>query len=260
MSKPTQPEIALENYKAVYDHYDTFQPNPRIFKAGSALMRAAFRPSAMEFLNDAEAELDEHFDENGVIVLASNHTRLRDPMVIASAVSCTPALEPMRSDAVIPTKTGLFQQRTLRWAVEGMGSVPAFREKDITHADRETTSDERRMLGSASVRLIGLLSNKLVQGKSLGIFPEGTRNKTDRRTVQALDRGVAMIASKAASRGANVAIVPLGVAYHGPKALRRPALVTGGLIRPEAGNAREIIEVLRTRMQKCVDAAFEKID
>lgn len=61
----------------------------------------------------------------------------------------------------------------------------------------------------------------LKKGKILGIFPEGTRNKTDDDSLQEVHNGAVVIAARA-----GVPIIP-AVMYRRPKAFRKNILIIG---------------------------------
>lgn len=268
-----KPPVQLDRYRELYDYYEARDPDARVGRAGQFLMRAAFRPR-VEYLGDAETGIREHFESGGVVIMAANHYRFTDPMTLAATVCASDALKPMRRNTVIPTKTSLFAPG-LRWAIEGMGSVPAFRTDDIQHKDREATSDERELLGAASRRLISLLGSRLAQGNHLAIFPEGTRwdkspadgteapesRRKDPTRMQPLDSGIGIMvcraarSAEAAAGDHNVAIMPVGLQYGSP--LERPTVAIGPLLDENFSSPRAVLTDLHDTMQLALDRAVE---
>lgn len=132
--------------------------------------------------------------ENSAAVIASNHISYIDPVVIAIAIK-----RPIHFMA----KQELFKTRFLKWFFYSINAFPV-----------------KRGLADRSAIRTGL--NILAADNFLGIFPEGTRNKGNEKTLP-IQSGAALLAIKG-----NVPIVP--VVVQGTKTLkfRQKILVTIG--------------------------------
>ena len=113
---------------------------------------------------------------SGGAIIASTHSSLLDPVAVAGVIS-----RPIHFMA----KAELFTYPVFRWLLPRVHAFPVKRGL----ADRNAIRTGLQVVND---------------GNLLGIFPEGTRNKTD--DVQPLQGGAAMIAIKA-----GVPVVPVAV-------------------------------------------------
>ncbi len=119
----------------------------------------------------------EHIPREGRVIFAPNHTSYQDPFVLAPLI--------------LPRRLAFFAKKELfvfplAQVMRGFGTFPVDRQGDATGAIRSSL-------------------DALEHGLDLGLFPEGTRNKSDRPTLP-LKRGVALIAAKA-----GVPVVPVSI-------------------------------------------------
>lgn len=108
-----------------------------------------------------------HVPTEGPCIIAANHINYFDPVFLAGAI-------PKRMLCFI-AKDSLFRKPVLGWLLGKLGAFPVSR-------------------GEGDISAIRRCMTILKEGKTLGIFPEGTRSATGEMN-QALD-GVGLIAEK----------------------------------------------------------------
>lgn len=100
-------------------------------------------------------------------------------------------------------KAELFKSKIGAWFYKGLGAIPVNR-------------------GTADINAIKQGLKVLKENKILGVFPEGTRNKTDDETKMGkIHEGAIMFASRA-----GVPIIPI-IIYKRPKFLKRNIIAVG---------------------------------
>jgi 1-acyl-sn-glycerol-3-phosphate acyltransferase len=136
----------------------------------------------------------EHIPQDSGAIVAGNHTSWYDPVVLAVAIK-----RPIH----FMGKAELFEHPILRWFFFQVHAFPVRRG----HADREA---------------IRTSQDKVTEGHLLGMFPEGTRNKT-LEALLPMQGGAALISLKT-----GVPIIPVVVSKGRRTGLRRPFKVTVG--------------------------------
>lgn len=121
------------------------------------------------FLRGMEVHGLENIPASGGLVVASNHKSYWDPIIVGCAF-------PKKRHIFFMAKAELFKIPVLGAIIHRLGAFPVKRDG----ADRSA---------------IRIAINHLVSGEVVGIFPEGTRNKSEGTLDPHL--GAAMLASKA---------------------------------------------------------------
>lgn len=119
---------------------------------------------------------EENIPAEGPVLVAANHVSFLDPPVVGCAIS---------RKVHFMAKAELFKYPVLGWLFRSFGAFPVRR-------------------GAADRTAIKMALDLLKQGEVIGIFPEGTRNRTGQ--VLAPQHGVALLAIKA-----DASIVPAAV-------------------------------------------------
>ncbi len=174
----------------------------------------------------------EHIPSSGPIIIAANHCSFLDPPIIGLGIP---------RQITYLAKEELFAIPILGWWLRLVGSYPVAR-------------------GRGDVRVLKTALRLLKEGKTLLIFPEGTRSADG--IVQPLESGFAWLAIKA-----NVPVIPLYTAdtYRlMPRQARFPKpgvirLEVGEPILPEsedAGDSHERIE----RFAQRVESVLKKME
>jgi len=118
----------------------------------------------------------ENMPENGAYIVCANHISALDPILIALALP---------NKMHFMAKAELFRNKLLAALLSWLGAFPIKR-------------------GEADIKSIKTSLKLLNEGKVLGLFPEGTRNKSDELMTEP---GIAMLAIKAKVKVLPVAII-----------------------------------------------------
>ncbi len=174
-----------------------------------------------------EVEGAQHVPEMSGAIIAGNHTSWFDPVVLAVAIK-----RPIH----FMGKAELFNNPVLGWFISQLNAFPVRR-------------------GQADRQAIRTSQEKVSAGHLLGIFPEGTRNKTDHDLLP-IQGGAALIAIRS-----GVPVIPAVVSKGQRRGLRRPYKVVigapihlGGPKRPSkvdvAGGSEVISAQFRTLLSR----------
>ncbi len=158
----------------------------------------------------------ENIPKDSPVIYASNHRTNADPPVVGSGA---------RGRCVFMAKEELFQGNILfKWLIQALGAFPVSR-------------------GKGDSGTLDTAVEKLNKGRSLTIFPEGTRSKDGK--VHRGHSGAAVIAVRA-----NKPIIPVGIVFGEKLKFRTPVTVKYGKpIRPaeyvedlENPNPRQLVK------------------
>lgn len=158
----------------------------------------------------------ENLKKEGRVILACNHMTMLDPVLLIAHTK--------RKINFIGKKE-IFKNKFARWFFRKMGAI---------EIDREN-------LDLATIKqIIKVLKDE----KVLGIFPEGTRNKTDELLLPFKD-GTTMFAERTDSP-----IIPIIIAKK-PKLFRSNKIIIGSPMKMEKGNENNT-EALRNAMLEMI--------
>lgn len=249
-----KPEVSLSNSSDVYNFYLLYRPNRISNRLGHAAMGLLYKPN-VHYQDQAEQDITERLDDGVSLIIAANHTNDLDQFQIAAMAQHQPTLRRLRGETFILAKSILFNKgRLLRYGAESMGSVPAFRRKDI--AGLKDEAEQQEHLVRATDEMIDMAAERVAAGEHMAIFPEGTRNKEAPKIVQKNRRGMGEIACRASER-TSVSIVPVGI-YYGSEpnySARRPQLVIGTPIDGGFTSTEAVSSQTGEAMQACVEEA-----
>src|SRR5262249_40189364 len=142
----------------------------------------------------------------GPVIYVSNHPNgLVDPALI---FVITPR------PVTFLAKAPLFQVPLLGQILKGLRALPVYRKQDDAHL----MSQNEGTLEAATEALVG--------GRALMLFPEG-KSHSEPSLVE-LKTGAARMALRAASQGAQVKIVPVGLTYEEKQRFRSEVLIEVG--------------------------------
>lgn len=142
-----------------------------LYRIAKGILRPIFR-----FLYNVRVEGSEHLPKEGPLIICANHTSAIDPIILAISMPY--------SKIYSMAKAELFKNKLFGYLLDKIGVFPVKR-------------------GEADLRSIKTSLRLLKNGQIMGIFPEGTRNRTGEIKAEP---GVAMIAIKARSQVLPVAI------------------------------------------------------
>lgn len=169
----------------------------------------------------------ENIPKSGAVIICPNHISNLDPPLVAMAMK---NVRPIRFMA----KAELFKHKLMASFLYGLGAFPVHRGKG-----------DRQALKTAGE----ILKN----GECLGLFPEGTRKKTD--GVQEAFVGAAMFALKH-----NAQVIPVGI--KGEFKLFKPLVVSFGrpvdidVYRKEKVSSEEAKEAMKVIVKE-IDALIQ---
>lgn len=250
-----RPSISVENHEAVYDFYGPGRRRDWFTHPLLAVIDAVYRPD-VRISEESLTELHRIHRSGSGIIVAVNHPSKHDATVLAAALYD-------RRVRFLSSGTGLAKdplfRSPLRPLFEYTGTVPVFRVKN--HRDVEADVNV-----AAAENLIRVCVDQLVAGRVVLTFVEGTNSSAeDRRTIrlESVKKGVGLMVSAARETGAPVAVVPIGLAYHGrddaslpPRhavaAVGAPTLWDSG----PAPTVDEVRETVRTAIMDALDAAW----
>ncbi|WP_314037706.1 lysophospholipid acyltransferase family protein [Dietzia sp. CH92] len=236
-----RPEVTVANWEAVYDFYGPRRRRNWFTYPLLTLVDAIYRPR-LRIAPETVAELHRLHDAGVGIIVAANHPSAHDPTVLAAAVFD----ERVRflAEGTGLTKDPIFRG-PLRPIFEYTGTVPVFRAKNY----QGTASEIHE---AAAARLIEVCVERLVDGGVVLTFVEGTNSSADDlRTLrlESVKKGVGMMVADARRAGAGVAVLPLGLAYHGREHAglppRRAVVAAGRPLLWESGPPPTVDEVRR---------------
>ena len=146
----------MEKYRSVEEYMN--------HRAGFYLFKALLYPIGLTYRPTAYGR--ENIPEEGAVILASNHRNRRDPAFV-----CFPTKRVVHFLAKKELHEGKFA-----WFFRMAGTIPVNR-------------------GVHGTGVMEIAEEMLRQGEVIGIFPEGTRNKTD-EPIQPLKYGTVRMAQK----------------------------------------------------------------
>ena len=176
----------------------------------------------------------EKIPQEGPVLLCANHSNsMVDPVLIGVT-----AVRPVRFMAKAP----LFEMPVVGRVMYALGMVPAYRGMD-------DKSQVRRNLQSLDTG-----AETLMEGKALGIFPEG--KTTDRAHLDKVRSGAARMAIKAYDEGTRgVHVVPLGINYERKDQFRSGVWIRVGdpidvdsWVDRHDGDSRKAMRALTTKL------------
>ena len=205
MTNNEKPPVDAIHIAEVYNFYKDNPVNKPFLRFAHYVLGKTMRSEISYWDENGPEYLNDAIGDGKGIVFAANHRTNNDQYVLAALPAQVEELASMQGNTFIPSKTNLFQAKPLRWAVEQLGAIPAYRAKDFN----EDQSNLRRI---AAEDLIDVSVHRVTHGQHMAIFPEGTRNAEKPNEVQKLHRGIAEIVCRAQVER-DFLILPIGIAY-----------------------------------------------
>ncbi len=200
MSK--RPEVTLGNWREVYEFYGEHRPSKLVLHGLHRAASLVYRPN-IGYIDDAEQKLEAALDEGTRLFIVSNHLHVADQFPIAAMMQRGPMCRVI-GDTVTLAKQPYF---TGAWRLpfDALGAVPVYREQDIN--GKLGAREQVEM----SKTLFRVVASRVLDGASVLMFPEGTRNHDSPRELRAVGSGIGRMVLACAGQGASVAIVPVGL-------------------------------------------------
>ena len=200
----SRPRINLENYAEVYNYYKGYRPTPVASWTLHAALGAVFAPQ-VAYAPGAKKQIADLLHNHKSVVLAANHTKAIDPCLIAALPVRQHAFRPLIGNTFIPSKKSIFKNPLVRRAVDGLGAVPVFRQKD-TELEQDTSSNLPRASLTAFVKTSVA---RLIDRQNMAIYPVGARKKGDDTKCHELPDGIDLMVGRV-SRVPEPPVYPLG--------------------------------------------------
>ena len=252
--RSARPEVTVDNYEAVYDFYGPGRRRDGFTYPLLRFVDAVYRPRLL-VPQETVADLHRLHDSGVGIIVAANHPSKHDPFVLASAVFDS-RVRFLASGTGL-TKDPLFRG-PLRPVFEYTGTVPVFRAKNYQGTAREVHD-------GAAARLIDLCVERLTTGGVVLTFVEGTNSSADDlRTLrlESVKKGVGQMVRGVRSGGGSVAVLPVGIVYHGREHARtpprHPAVAAGPPIVWEGPGPAPTIDEVRAAVREGIDDALTR--
>lgn len=253
-----RPAIELKNNKVVYDFYTDLEVPEFVTDFALGVMSAAVAPR-VSFESSAEADIEAHLRDGGRLAFVAKHTDNLDPVVFGSMASRFKSFEHLKYNSVIPTKPSVPNTFGLRTMVDAVGSVPVWREVDVSSDGSDYAKSDKSLRQRAGVRFMQTVVHRIVKGDSLFIFPEGTRGG-DPTTVGPLQSGINKIIKKAeAGLEKPVLIVPVGIRHSERKSrARKPSVHIGAVRELATADKKLFMANIKSGMQQALDEAIDR--
>lgn len=272
-----RPEVSVESRQDIdrlYDFYDEHTQNQTYAMAAHFILSKVYKPTITFAENGAAEEaIQEEVDADTRLLIAPNHLTDNDQYVIVSVAQRVKALNALRGRTIIPTEPSLSSAgikrggQLLRWACDGLGSIPIMRSEDyFIRRGVDITPERKELLRYGTIRASQTWEHKMLdQGMDMAAFLESNRNRIDHSKVQGLKKGVLLNMIEVAEH-TPAAIIPMGFYFGGePKDYKKldvpdkyhPHVHIGMPIPIETSSVDELIEIVHPAIQKCVDFAVQ---
>jgi 1-acyl-sn-glycerol-3-phosphate acyltransferase len=246
--------VTVSNYEAVYDFYGPGRRRDGFTHPLLAFVGALYAPE-LRIDPRTVAELHRLHDAGVGIIVAANHPSKHDPFVLSSGVFDKRVR--FLAGGTGLTKDPLFRG-PLRPVFEYTGTVPVFRAKNYEGTAREVHD-------AAAARLIGVCVDRLLSGGVVLTFVEGTNSSADDlRTLrlESVKKGVGQMVRGVREKGGRVAVLPVGIVYHGREHARtpprHPAVAAGPPILWEGPGAAPSIDEVRRAVRDGIGEALTR--
>lgn len=245
-----RPEVTLQNYEQVYQHYGQDQLSPLLQRGLILAISKVYRPR-VHYIDYAKAALTERTAADARLLMACNHLIITDQFVIGAALRQNKSLQPLIGDVFIPSKIRYFHKPYPRSLLDKVGAVPVFRESD---SDAGTD----RLLATRA--FLSVAVDKVVSGQSMLIFPEGTRNLGDATKLGKVHGSIGRLAYMASKANIPVSVVPMGLWFgeEGNQHWLTPDLTIGLPINGPFESQGDVTAPLAEGMAACLELSQQK--
>ncbi len=269
-----RPEVSVESYAAIdelYGFYDEHIQSQVFARTAHFLLSKIYKPTT-SFALGAEDAIRQDIDDGRKLAIDPNHLTGDDQYVVVAVAEKEQVFHPLRGNTIIPTEPSLSSAslkrggQLLRWACDGLGSIPITRNEDYFERQGvELTPERKELVRYGAQRASQTWEYKITeQPNHIAFFPESNRNRTDHTKVQPHKTGVIRSLLQASNQ-VGISMVPWGMYFGGePTDYNKldvpdkytPHVHVGMPIQLEQfSSPDEVVSVLRPAMQACVDVA-----
>lgn len=256
-----KPPVTLENYQAVYEHYAKYNQNPIAWRASHFVLGKLFRPRVIMGPGVAD-EIKRQSERGSQFVIPSNHVLDVDPTVTVATAERTP-LRAVAGNAFIPAKYVLFDEtnikgRATRWAIDNLGAIPIFRNKDVYSDGTEVSPEQKALQKAARTALLDTSIELIEGGKHMSIYPEGERNLDDPTQLLEFGWGLGYIMCNAEPKN-DLLTIPMTVHYGtgDNRQVFTPSVRIGMPNGDTFARPEDVVAQLRPVMQEQLDLTVE---
>lgn len=248
-----RPPVDIAN-NVIPEYYKTHGPELSFMQKLHKACSAVFHPTI--YIEDGtRAAVDQHLDEGKPIVYSLSHASWYDPLVDAAVVHKVQPLSRTIGEIVIPANAQLFNGPVGGIITRG-GAKPVIRPKDTAKAAGTYSAEDRKATNS---KQLSMLAEYVNTGLHTAFFPEGTRNKGNRRTLQPLRGGIIKLINML-DQAEDALIVLMSISY-GDKRTKNIFHPTVAIGHMAVENAAEItINDIQAKQQELLDIAYIKYD
>jgi len=253
-----KPPVDVHDFEPFYAYLDEKQPSARLGLTAFAILNWLYAPK-VHVQDEVREKTIDYLDRGYRLGLVSEHATRQKPCEDGGMAHQLDFLAPVRNNITIMAFSKMFGNPPMRWFVENVGGVAAWREKD----DDSLEAEARK---AANDRMVQTMIKRVNGGMHALIYPEGQTNKVDPRKVQPLQRGIGRLVCGIDS-DVDIALLPIGPAYRPPAFYRRlPSalriergahMVLGMPFEPTRQSPEAVIEQVAPAMQAQVDLAYE---
>lgn len=254
------PEVTIENYKQVYEHFRDFQQSPTFIRRWYKFTSFVFKPR-IQFAKGARKDLDLIHDNDYHHIYAFNHRDDWDGYVFFSILN---KIVPYDVGKIRAMATSACFETPLPQAFRATGYIPVFLKSYYAKARKHRNHPEHLALipdtTSAMFDCFTYIMTKHRQ--KIFICPEGMYNTGAPDTLAPIRNGTAEIARRVAQIDGPVAITTIGLAY-GKKRRRfvyprnTSVYINRSIIVTPDMTVDDITEQIRKRLQSSVEHAVK---
>lgn len=251
----TRPEMTVGNYESVYSFYGPGRRRDGFTHPLLTVIDAIYSPD-LRITPEVVSEIHRLHRQGVGIIVAVNHPSKHDATVLAATIFDHRVR--FLSSGTGLTKDPIFRT-PLRPLFEYTGTVPVFRAKNYRDVDSAVHV-------AAAERLVQVCVDQLMAGEVVLTFVEGTNSSASDLRTLALDsvkKGVGLMVAGARAAGAPVAVLPIGLAYHGREHAflppRKVVAVAGSPVLWASGpvpTVDDVRETVRSAIAGALDAAW----
>jgi 1-acyl-sn-glycerol-3-phosphate acyltransferase len=253
-----RPKSSLEDVNTVIEYYRAHDPNYKMMRALHFLSGKLFNVDT-RYAQGAQEAIDTHIQNGGQLLIAANHYKFQDPLILASMIEREKIFHPMRGHVAIPGNAPLFNHPVYGPIVSRGGAIPVFRSKDVASLEGIDIDDKEEQRRIANKMSGDIMVDKLNKGMHGAWFPEGTRGKDkegrDPRVLMPLYKGIGHTACSV-ERPENLLIVCAGISYGLPESHALKATVAIAPPYEVANTPEEVVARTAIVLQRTLDYAF----
>lgn len=259
----TDPMLALERHKDFYDFVKGKKISPTAATFAHFVLARYYHPNTT-YIGDAQQQAYEHLKAGKNLVFSVSHTYAHDPFVAAAMIQREKALRKARRNIVVLGKEPIAHtleekhpvvNKAARVILDNFIMLRVYRTGDnLTGTEsRELQEYVASLVDSAGDMVVEESIARLDDNTNVAIFPEGTR-RDEFSQVAPLFGGIADISlGSVPGQTGELSILPISIDHGENRENVRHADIVVGELVPVQGEKPELLAVVHSAMQDCVD-------